>query len=256
MPYESIFERREEATVAEEGDALIERHVEEGVLKRSGLTHEQPCLIRCIKGCAKVGSFVLRRVCVVLSRSQQGERRFEAIDGMRALTFLCVLAVHVDEVATLRYPDSYGESNWRSQIQNGKGGILAIPIRVVILGGNYWLGVFLVLSGFLGSFVLFLRSGPLLQQTYTSERERLLAYNGLSMNFLAGRWVRVWPLLQCGVALSWVWGAFISNSAAVKAEVEPWCEGSRLWSEIFLLSNLVERPCFGDLWSVALVFQL
>ena len=36
------------------------------------------------------------------SRSRSRERRFDALDGARALAFLAVLAVHVDEVMPLR----------------------------------------------------------------------------------------------------------------------------------------------------------
>lgn len=260
MPYESIFTQRVEQVVADEGDSLIERHVEEGVLKRPGLTHEQPFVIRCIKGCARFGAFVIHRVCGVLARSHQGERRFDVVDGARSLAFLAVLAVHVDEVSALRFPDTYGDSSWRTKLHSGQGGLWDVPLRVVVLGGNYWLGVYLVISGFLCSFVLFLRSGPLLQQPYSSERERLGAFGWLSVNFMAGRWARVWPILQCGVFLTWVWGSFLtigsSTNQAVASELLPWCEGARVWSEVLMLSNFVENPCFGDLWSVALTFQL
>ena len=69
MPYVGFGAR--EAEQAEESTSLIERHVEEGVLKPSNTTktyHEQPFFIRCIKSVARLGSFVCGRVCAILTR--------------------------------------------------------------------------------------------------------------------------------------------------------------------------------------------
>jgi len=69
-----------------------------------GRTYEQPLFIRCLKSCAKLGAFICRRVCAILAHSRSGERRFESLDGARALAFLAVLAVHVDEVSCKDWP--------------------------------------------------------------------------------------------------------------------------------------------------------
>jgi len=91
MPYVG-FGREERQPVIErppegesESSSLIERHVEEGVLKPSASArdYEQPLFIRCLKGCAGVGVFVHGRVCAVLSRSFTLERRFDALDGKK-----------------------------------------------------------------------------------------------------------------------------------------------------------------------------
>jgi hypothetical protein len=92
MPYVG-FGREERQPVARpaeddgESSSLIERHVEEGVLKPSATErdYEQPLFIRCLKGCAGLGVFVHGRVCAVLSRTRSQERRFDALDGRHPL---------------------------------------------------------------------------------------------------------------------------------------------------------------------------
>ena len=79
-----------------ESSSLIERHVEEGVLKPSisARDYEQPLFIRCLKGCAGVGVFVHGRVCAVLSRSFTLERRFDALDGKDFGTDLVLMVLN------------------------------------------------------------------------------------------------------------------------------------------------------------------
>jgi hypothetical protein len=55
----------------------------------------------------------------------------------------------------------------------------------------------LVISGVLVSFVLFLRSGPLLtDRPHASEAEKRRAFGALSLNFLKSRFMRIWPTMQ------------------------------------------------------------
>ena len=97
------------------------------------------------------------------------------------------------QVCATRSADTYGASALRGATART---VWVAPFRILTAGGDYFLGVYLVVSGFLVSFVLFLRSGPLLQQAHASERGRASAFAGLSVNFLAGRWLRIWPTLQ------------------------------------------------------------
>jgi len=139
-------------------------------------------------------------------RSRQGERRFDALDGARALAFLAVLALHCDQVAIARFPDSaYGTSAWRDDLT----GIWKAPLRSMVSCGSFFLGVFLVVSGFLSTFVLFLRSGPMLQQQSTSERGRILAFSSISANFIVGRFLRVWPVLMAGMSTTYLWAKLV-----------------------------------------------
>lgn len=86
--------------------------------------------------------------------------------GVRALAYLGVLALHADTIAASRYPDTYGDSHFRTSAAQGD--VLKAPFRILMQGEDYFTGVFLVVSGFLASFVLFLRSGPLMQQVHLS----------------------------------------------------------------------------------------
>jgi hypothetical protein len=85
---------------------------------------------------------------------------------VRALAYLGVLAVHVDKVCAARYPDTYGDSRFRASAAHGD--LWKAPFRILTHSEDYFMGVFLVVSGFLAAFVLFLRSGPLMQQVVAS----------------------------------------------------------------------------------------
>jgi hypothetical protein len=107
--------------------------------------------------------------------------------GVRALAYLGVLAVHVDKVCAARYPDTYGDSRFRTSAAHGD--LWKAPFRIVTHGEDYFMGVFLVVSGFLAAFVLFLRSGPLMQQ--------VVASLALSLSpFLASGALRLTPALM------------------------------------------------------------
>ena len=96
-------------------------------------------------------------------------------------------------MASSRYPDTYGDSSFRSNERVW----WKAPFRVVTSGGDYFAGVYLVISGFLVSFVLFLRSGPLLtDKPHASEAEKRKAFANLSINFLKSRFTRIWPTMQ------------------------------------------------------------
>jgi hypothetical protein len=203
MPYVgfSIEESGDqEARSGEATSLLIERHVEEGVLKPSIMArnYEQPYFIRCIKNCARFGQLAFTKVCRILSRSYGEGRRLDSLDGIRGLVFLFAFGVEVDQAACLIYPGSeYATSAWRQDCF----GLWKTLFRMITLGSSHFLTVFLVLAGFLATFTLFLRSGPLLQKDGLSERERLTSFTHLSMNFLGGRLLRIWPLLQVCVRL-------------------------------------------------------
>ena len=83
---------------------------------------------------------------------------------------MSVLAVHVDKVCAARYPDTYGDSHFRTSAMHGD--LWKAPFRILTTGEDYFMGMFLVVAGFLASFVLFLRSGPTMQQVAASFRSR------------------------------------------------------------------------------------
>lgn len=197
MPYVgfNIDESTDQDTRAGEASLLIERHVEEGVLKPSIMTrnYEQPFCIRCIKNCAKFSQTVYQKVCRILSRSYGEGRRLDSLDGIRGLVFLLAFGVEVDQAAELIHPGTeYGTSVWRQQLY----GWWKTIFRMISQGSSHFLTVFLILAGFLATFTLFLRSGPLLQKEGLTRRARVFSYIQLSMNFIGGRFFRIWPLLQ------------------------------------------------------------
>lgn len=201
MPYVgfNIDESTDQEARTGEATLLIERHVEEGVLKPSIQTrnyNEQSTCIRCIKTCGKFGKYSINKICKILSRSYNREegRRLESLDGIRGIVYLFAFSVQVDQAALLIYPDKhYGESEFRLNYY----GIWKTLFRISIKGSKHYLSVFLILSGFLSTFSLFLRSGPLLQkENQLSGKERIKSFINLSINFLGGRFLRVWPLLQ------------------------------------------------------------
>lgn len=91
--------------------------------------------------------------------------------GVRALAYLGVLALHADTIAASRYPDTYGDSHFRTSAAQGD--VLKAPFRILMQGEDYFTGVFLVVSGFLATFVLFLRSGPLMQQVILTNADKV-----------------------------------------------------------------------------------
>ena len=121
--------------------------------------------------------------------------------------------------------------------------------------GDFFFGCYLVISGFLVSFVLFLRSGPLLQQVFPSERDRLHAFASLTANFLSGRWLRVWPVLQVGVGATYIWARYFSRIAVIDTTVVDAC-ATTSWADLMLVSNLTSNSCFSDLWTISLQFQM
>jgi peptidoglycan/LPS O-acetylase OafA/YrhL len=127
---------------------------------------------------------------------------------------------------------------------------------MTILNGDFLLGIYLVLSGFLVFFVLFLRSGPLLQQTYPSEKARLESFAGLSANFILGRWLRLWPALQVSLGGTYLWARYLAHSASAWEAVVSPCGVWEASAEALMVSNLAPRACFSDLWTVSLLFQL
>ena len=52
---------------------------------------------------------------------------------------------------------------------------------------------------------------------------------------------------KVGVAITFIWAYVLSGNALAASELRP-CTGTSLVANLLLLSNLVESPCFGDLW--------
>ena len=59
-------------------------------------------------------------------------------------------------------------------------------------------------------------------QVHETKSARVRAYIDLSTNFMCGRWLRLWPILQASVLLSLLWATFLTGSDDLAEEdLEP-----------------------------------
>ena len=185
--------------------------------------------------------FAARRIVDVVRRPGENDRRMAVLDGLRAIVFLWIHWTHARIIL------DNASKPWGLVGEN----------RFPPGNLNYAHIVLAVLSGFLSTFTLFLRSGPIFQSVVEKDGLfRLQAFGVLFTNTTAGRILRLYPVLASSMVFTY-FSARVDTVGVARVDITETCQGVLPWiSSLTLLGNLSRGSCFGDLWTIPLLFQL